>query len=121
MTSLGIPAIDSGGADLDALRRAAPEQAGPEAARQLEVVFLVQLLQAMRKTVPENDFLPRSPERDVYEGVFDRAVAEVMAAGDPLGLVQTVATAGLKSGSRPADNPAGEPGALAEPAEGRQR
>ena len=61
-----------------------------QAARQLEVTFLTQLLQAMRKTVPESDFLPKSPERDIYNGAFDTQAAEALAAQDPLGLVAAV-------------------------------
>jgi hypothetical protein len=56
------------------------------AARELCVTFLTELIGAMRKTVPDAGLLPRAPSRDVLEGVFDRAMAETMARGDPLGL-----------------------------------
>lgn len=56
------------------------------AARELGVTFLTQLLGAMRRTIPDAGLLPRSPSRDVLEGVFDRAVAESMSRSDPLGL-----------------------------------
>lgn len=68
-----------------------------QAARQLEVTFLTQLLQAMRKTVTDSDLLPRSPERDVYDGAFDTAVAEALAARDPLGMVASVSGRGGRS------------------------
>jgi Rod binding domain-containing protein len=69
--------------------RSLPEsEARRAAARELETAFLAQLLGALRKTVPDSDFLPRSPSRAVYEGAFDRAVAESLAARDPLGLVK---------------------------------
>jgi flagellar protein FlgJ len=106
---VGAPELDRG--RLDALRRLAPGAAGRgEAARELEVVFLTELVRAMRRTVPESGLLPQSPARSVYEGVFDRAVAEAMAAGDPLGLVERLgagAGAGLKVGPVPADKPTG--------------
>ncbi len=96
---------------LDAIRRAPAAAASRMAAREIEVVFLTQLLQAMRRTIPENDLLPRSPERDVYDGVFDRTVAQAMSAADPLGLVRTLESAGgLKVGANPADNSGGGPG-----------
>ena len=81
--------IDGDEGRLDALRRtpAGDPTARRAAAKELEVVFLTQLLRAMRKTIPENDFLPRSPARSVYEGAFDHSVAAAMAATDPLGLV----------------------------------
>ena len=81
-------ASDGESGRLDAIRRLPAGKARAAAAGELEVVFLTQLLAAMRKTVPENDFLPRSPARNVYEGVFDRAVAEAVAQTDPLGLVR---------------------------------
>lgn len=75
----------------------------PHAARELETVFLVQLLQVMRKTVPQSDFLPKSAERDVYDGMFDRTIAEAMAAGDPLGFERA-----LKVPGQPADTATGK-------------
>jgi len=93
---------------LPALRQLPPERASAEAARQLETVFLTQLLQAMRRTVPESDLLPRSPERETYEGVFDGAVAEALAERDPLGLVGAVAGR-LKSEPRSTDSQGGGP------------
>jgi Rod binding domain-containing protein len=80
---------------LAALPAARPDQARVGAARELEALFLAQLLAAMRKTVPESDFLPRSPSRTVYDGMFDQAVADAMAERDPLGLVHTIGE-GLK-------------------------
>jgi Rod binding domain-containing protein len=90
---------DADGGRLDAIRRLPPGKARAAAAGELQVVFLTQLLAAMRKTVPESDFLPRSPARNVYEGVFDRAVAEAVAKSDPLGLVRLMGeeTPGLKN------------------------
>lgn len=86
---IGLPAsVDADAERIDALKRSAPGMARRTAAQQVEAVFLTQLLKAMRRTVPENGFLPRSPARDVYEGMFDRAVAEAIGRGDPLGLVE---------------------------------
>lgn len=86
------PVTDTGtDVRLDMLRRMPEREARPQAAKQLEVEFLTQLLSALRKTVPKNDFLPKAPSRDVYDGLFDRTVAERMAAGDPLGLAHLLA------------------------------
>jgi flagellar protein FlgJ len=90
---------------LDALRRMPEAAARKAAAEQVESLFMVQLLRAMRKTIPESDFLPRSPERTVYEGAFDERVAAQLAAGDPIGLVRALAgpegPASSSDGSRP--------------------
>jgi Rod binding domain-containing protein len=105
-----LQSTDATDARLDAIRRAPAQAAPATAARELEIVFFTQLLQAMRRTIPENDFLPRSPERDVYDGVFDHTVAEAMAVGDPLGLVRDLSGAGLKVPARPADSGNGRAG-----------
>lgn len=94
-----LPAGDAD-ARLDALKRLPEGEARRAAAGQLESLFLVQLLRAMRRTVPESDFLPRSPERTLYEGVFDQAVADALAAEDPLGLVRSLGQ-GSPGGSSP--------------------
>jgi Rod binding domain-containing protein len=86
--SAALALADPAAGRIDALQRAKPGAARAAAARELETVFLTQLMKALRATVPENDFLPRSPSRDVYDGVFDRAVAEAMAGTDPLGMVR---------------------------------
>lgn len=85
--------VPTGPADvrLDALRRMPEAAARRAAAGELQSIFMVQLLRAMRKTIPESEFLPRSPARSVYEGMFDERVAETLAAGDPIGLVHALA------------------------------
>ena len=90
--AVGALASLSGGAS-DGAKLNGAEQA----ARQLEVTFLTQLIQAMRKTVTESDLLPRSPEKDVYDGAFDASVAEGLAARDPLGMVASLGRAGAGS------------------------
>ncbi len=97
-----LPAPDPEQGRVEALRRLPESGARRAAAAELQVVFLTQLLSAMRKTVPESEFLPRSPARTIYEGTFDRAVAEAMAARDPLGLVERLGNT-LKIPGHPAD------------------
>jgi len=101
-----IPPLDTASAPASATAGSA------EAARQLEVTFLTQLLQAMRKTVPESEWLPRSAEKDVYDGAFDRSVAEALSARDPLGIMQSLgqsAGPGLKSDTGTVDMKGGTP------------
>jgi Rod binding domain-containing protein len=107
---LALDAADPDAARIEALRRAPAAGARQAAAKELQTIFLTQLLRAMRKTVPESDFLPRSPARDVYEGMFDRSVAEAVAARDPLGMVRALGESppGLKIRERPADKVVGQ-------------
>jgi len=95
-------AADPESGRLENLRRLPEAEARRAAAGEVEVMFLTQLMSAMRKTIPEDDFLPRSPARSVYEGTFDRAVAESIAARDPLGLVERLGGT-LKDGHDPTD------------------
>jgi len=99
--------VDLDDVRLRALERQPAKKAGPAAAKEVEVLFLTQLLRAMRKTIPESDFLPRSPARDVYEGVFDRTVAAAMAEQDPLGMVHSIGEGALKPGPEAADTAVG--------------
>jgi hypothetical protein len=73
----------------------------------MQVEFLTQLLGVLRKTVPENDWLPKSPEREILGGAFDRSVAEVLASQDALGMDRALGTetpkAGFKFLTRPTD------------------
>jgi len=109
--TLPLGAADMDGGRIDALRRSRPGAAGARraAAEELQVIFLTQLMQAMRRTIPKSDLLPESPARSVYEGTFDRAVAGAMAARDPLGLVRTLGgEPGLKITSHRADTVTGD-------------
>ena len=108
MTAPVVP-VDLDDVRLRALEHQPAAKAGPAAAKELEVLFLTQLLRAMRKTIPENDLLPRAPARDVYEGVFDRTVAASMAERDPLGIIRGIGGSGLKVGAQPADTKVGNP------------
>jgi len=89
------------------------------AAQELETLLFTQLLATMRKTVPDAGLLPKSAERDVFEGTFDASVAETLSARDPLGLVRQIAgpppqaaqayDGGLKLRDRAADMQSGNP------------
>lgn len=115
-TPIALPpvAVDPEAGKLDAIRRAPEAQGRVKAIKELEVALFAQMLSAMRKTVPENDFLPRSPNRDVYDGAFDRSVAEKLAETDPLGLTRTLGQGLLKSGVEAADSSDGKEGAEAK-------
>ena len=91
-------------ADLRRLPAGAAQQA---AVRELAVTFMTELVAALRRTVPTSDFLPASPARGVYEGVFDREFARALTARDALGLEALFA---LKNPAPSADSVSGSPG-----------
>ena len=107
MESALIPQLPPAGALLDgrtdAIRRMDDEHGRVAAARELEVVFFTQLIEAMRRTVPENSLLPRSPTRDVYDGLFDRELATFLAASDPVGLIARLGYAEGEDSASPCD------------------
>jgi hypothetical protein len=98
MDALGLRADAAASAAL-----AAPEAPHPTskagAIRQVEVEFLTQLLAVLRKTVPESDWLPKSPEREILSGAFDRNVAEVLASQDALGMARALEDGAPKGAS----------------------
>lgn len=57
-----------------------------QATRALEGVFLSQLFQAMRATVPESDFLETSAGMETFQSMFDDQMAEVLAQSTEGGL-----------------------------------
>jgi len=79
------------GPDLEALKRGTGRDSQRAAALALEQTFFAQLLEAMRRTIPESGLFPRSPMRTTYEGMFDRSISEKLAQSDPLGLVNELA------------------------------
>lgn len=83
------------------------------AARELQVVFLTQLMEAMRRTIPDAGLTEASASRKVYDGAFDRVVAETLARSDPFGLVQQLGkpadSGNLKVLEQPAETAGGQP------------
>jgi hypothetical protein len=75
---------------LEAMRRMNPAEGRRAAARELGEVFFMQLVAALRRTLP-NGLFPQAPGRDVYESMFDQQMAQALAAEDPLGLVERLA------------------------------
>src|SRR5262249_44051240 len=96
------PLGDPDRARLDAVRRLPESAARKAAAVELQVMFLTELLSAMRKTAPEGAFRPRPSPGSIDEGTFDRAAAQAIAARAPLGLVARLGE-GLKERDGPAD------------------
>jgi murein DD-endopeptidase MepM/ murein hydrolase activator NlpD len=89
-----IPVTDApGDGRLEEIRRMDPGRAHAAAARELEVVFFAQLIEALRRTLPAGGLFAHTPGSNVYEGWFDRELATTLAAGDPLDLATRLAPA----------------------------
>jgi len=57
-----------------------------DACCQFEAIFLQQMMEAMRKTIPESDLLPKGYADGMYEGMMDQAIAKSGSKQAPLGL-----------------------------------
>lgn len=97
LPSLSVPrGLDDG--RLAAIERMGPTEGRRAAAHELGEVFFTQLIAALRQTLPDGLF-PKVPGRDVYESMFDRQLAQELAAEDPLGLVEQLAPEAEGAGS----------------------
>lgn len=61
-----------------------------QACCQFESMFLQQMMVAMRKTVPESEFLPRGYADSMYESMMDQAIAESGSQQAPLGIAMSI-------------------------------
>jgi len=57
-----------------------------KACRQLESLFLSQLLQEMRKTVPHGGAIPEDNAASIYQSLFDNHLADLLAQQQATGL-----------------------------------
>ena len=60
------------------------------AARQFESLFIQQMLQGMRDTVPESDLIDGGLAEEIYEGMLDQEYAEKMAESGNMGLADKI-------------------------------
>lgn len=66
--------------------RSEPDEALKEAAAKFEALFLYQLLQAMRKTVPKGGLLDSGFSGEMYTAMLDEALSEELAKAGGIGL-----------------------------------
>ncbi|OWZ84616.1 rod-binding protein [Natranaerobius trueperi] len=100
-----LPGIDNQGAitrqqglsqDLDQfsleLEKAAQESDHKlkKAAKQFEAMFVSQMIESMRKTIPESDLLDGGFAEDTYEEMLDQAYSEKIADTKGLGLADKI-------------------------------
>lgn len=56
-----------------------PREKLRHAAKELEAVFMTQLLKAMRETVPDQGIVPRSEGEQMFTGMLDDEIARAAA------------------------------------------
>lgn len=72
------PAAPAGGDGVDNAR----------AAREMEALFVVQLMKAMRKTVPESGLLTGGRGEEIMRSIQDETLAQAVAARGGMGLAE---------------------------------
>ena len=58
----------------------------PQAAKAFEAYFIYSLLKEMRKTVPQDGFLGSGAGQEIYQSLFDEALANTMTERGGIGL-----------------------------------
>jgi len=61
-----------------------------EVSRQFEAIFLQQMMQAMRATVPESKLQPKSYANSMYDDMLDQAISQAGSQQAPLGLAMNI-------------------------------
>ena len=59
-----------------------------DACKQFEAYFLQQMFNEMKKTVPENTLVDKSPGREVYEDMLNQEYAKEASKGSGVGIAQ---------------------------------
>ncbi len=53
-----------------------------------ESIFIRQILQAMRQTLPEGGFIKGGPEKEIFQSLFDEELSKKIAGGRGWGLAK---------------------------------
>ena len=61
-----------------------------EAARGIEALFIGQMIDGMRKTVPENEYVEKSQAERIYQGLLDNEYSRVLSESGNFGIAQQV-------------------------------
>jgi len=94
-----------------ALKRGGPDNA--QAAKEMEALFVTQLVKAMRKTVPESGLMSGGRGEETMRSFQDEALGQAVAERGGLGLAKSLL------GSLNRVNPGGAPAPVRGPEEGK--
>jgi peptidoglycan hydrolase FlgJ len=61
-----------------------------KACTDFESIFLNQILQAMRQTIPHGGFLKEGPEKDIFQPLFDQELSRSLAKRKGMGLGEMI-------------------------------
>lgn len=59
--------------------------------KDLEALFINELLKEMRKSIPDDGLFEKNHEREIYEGMLDSVFSEAMAESGQFGIAKQIA------------------------------
>lgn len=71
-------------------RKSTSQQALQDAAEQFEAIFLYQLMEQMRRTVPETDLLGDRKAENIFQSMLDQEMAGNFAQSQSVGLAKMI-------------------------------
>lgn len=71
-------------------RKSTSQEALQDAAEQFEAIFLYQLMEQMRRTVPETDLLGDRRAENIFQSMLDQEMAGTFAQNQSVGLAKMI-------------------------------
>ncbi len=71
-------------------RKARDLKALRDSSRQLESLFVMEMLKAMRKTIPEGGLFEKNTSTEIYQEMLDMETAKATVAGPGLGIADAI-------------------------------
>lgn len=71
-------------------RRSTSQEALKDASEQFEAIFLYQMMEAMRDTVPEGDLLGDRKAESIFQSMLDQEIANNSAQAQSVGLAKLI-------------------------------
>lgn len=71
-------------------RKSTSQRGLQEAAEQFEAIFLYQLLEQMRRTVPETDLMGDRKAENIFQSMLDQELASSFAQNQSVGLAKLI-------------------------------
>lgn len=71
-------------------RKSTSQKALQDAAEQFEAIFLYQLMEQMRRTVPESDLFGNRRAENIFQSMLDQEIASNISQGQSVGLAKMI-------------------------------
>ena len=85
MNLKGVALVPPGGPKEEKAQRTDQDRL-KKACADFESIFIRQILQSMRQTIPEGGFIKGGPEKEIFQSLFDEELSKKIAGGRGWGL-----------------------------------